>query len=142
MLTFIPLDEYLDSIDGIDLSDLGSDVIPNFVNHVVSGRHWNNFLSSIEPKKFSFYVARGPIIENAPMTGRQGVFEEFGPLKYWIEGIEEIEGISPSPKLPREIYDAGLIITPSAFYTSESIDLMCLQVENMLEAVEYYRERR
>ncbi len=85
---------------------------------------------------FNFFIGPGPLIEAEGATNER-VYEEFQNLKYGVPGSM----FDVKHRIPREIYDAGLVIVPGEYESEQSQRIMVATIANMLEAIKEYRIR-
>jgi len=141
----ISMRKYLQSIDGLLLPERFSEVIERFVDYVVEAHSWYkrfplDGVGSVMP--FNFFVGPGPLIESEGSL-HERVHDKFQFLKY---GVPTYSMFDVKDQIPREIYDAGLVVVPGknfegSYKSDQSKRILVVGVGNMLQAVEYYRER-
>ena len=110
----------------------------DFVEYVAGKRDWFTQPSVKNYDKnhltFVFYIAPSTLIEDGV---DQKVHDKFQNLKYGVaETLLEVKS-----KIPREIYDAGLVVVPGKYDSDISKRIMEAGIANMLEAIEEYRGR-
>ncbi len=135
------LRKYLQSITDLVLPEPHSEVTTEFVKYVVGAHSWykseNVCNSSIDMMAFNFFVAPGPLIE-AKGGINERAYDQFQYLKYGVPGVHVFD---VKTLIPREIYDAGLVVVPGNYNSKSSQRIMVVRVANMLNAVKEYQER-
>lgn len=133
--------KYLESISDIVLPEKHSQVTKDFVEYVVGAHSWYKFPSvqnpDVELIAFNFFIGPGPLIELGKGKNER-VYENFQNLKYGVPG----SAFDVKRQIPREIYDAGLVIVPEDYKSEKSQQIMVATIANMLEAIEEYRSRK
>ena len=131
--------KYLESISDVVLPEAHSQVTKDFVEYVVEAHSWYKdiHLRDSGMIAFNFFIGPGPLIEGeGSMNERR--YDEFQHLKY---GVPSAHAFNVKHKIPREIYDAGLVIVPETYKSEQSQKIMVATVANMLEAITDYRSR-
>ncbi len=142
----VSIRRYLSSIKDLVLPEPHSPVTQDFVKYVINAHSWaklpNAQIPEINMVAFNFFVAPGPLIE-AKGGMNEYAHYQFQHLKYFTNHLYDAKDT-----IPRQIYDAGLVIVPGCaslregYYNSkQSQRIMVTQLANMLEAVNHYRKR-
>ncbi len=140
MARLIGMRKYLQSISNLVLPEPYSNTTKEFVEYVVEAHSWYKRLnvrdSSIDMMAFNFFVAPGYLIE-AEGGVNERVYDQFQYLKYGVPGTL----FDCKHKIPRELYDAGLVIVPGDYKSKLSQRIMVARVANVLNAVTEYQKR-
>lgn len=136
----IGIQKYLKSISNIVLPEHRSQVTKDFVKYVVGAHSWykgpNTQPWDVNMIGFNFYIGPGPLIESKGGLNER-VHKEFKNLKYGVPGTL----LDVQHQIPREIYDAGLVIVPGDYKSEQSQKIMVATIANMIEAIKEYRVR-
>ena len=142
----VSIQRYLRSIKDLVLPEPHSEVTREFVKYVIEAHSWYKGQAVQDPSinmlAFNFFVGPGSLIE-AKGGMNERAYDQFQYLKYFTNNIGDAKDT-----IPRQIYDAGLVIVPGCatleegYYNSkQSQRIMVTQLANMLEAVNHYRKR-
>lgn len=137
----IGIRKYLKSISDVVLPEPHSQVTKDFVEYVVGAHSWYKSPNAQHPDinmiAFNFFIGPGPLIE-AEGGMNERVHEEFQNLKYGVPGVHVFD---VKHRIPREIYDAGLVIVSGDYKSKQSQRIMVATIANMLEATKEYRAK-